>query len=254
MKIIVEKSEFGNAKILQNDTLYTNVKKLGEVVAKKSFFQTPILPQGTMFFQSCRDYAILVLEQPPRLRDIDLFGKRMTVAFPFVEFIFELSFDSYDQKWKIVSLKAFYSKQSIKSFEEELFIPDLSNLHSDCHVCMTGSRISDWSLKDLVENVLKDFWSTKFGIDLIPIEWLTFSKDLNKTVKKESAYWTLMRMKVWEFASQVNPNFYTEFSWQNSGKTINQLLFSWQADYAHDKNRFLNFDDVLDVLFRFQEV
>jgi len=183
-----------------------------------------IWPNNTIFAEEFDGSYIVVMEQPPQVRAMSInhdvlishcngatnfiskrvSGGRLRLALPYVIHILKVTTEGQFQ-----GLYVFYSNKPIKSLDDDLLTPSLSNIHDkSCMMCLGdtqiwhNSKIPGETIADWVRCVIDAFWLQKYTSDLD--QYQKASWDLDRRVSS---------FDKWHESSIKNPNFMIEISW-----------------------------------------
>jgi hypothetical protein len=241
-------------------------KWLGQIYASKKI-TTPLLPNGTRFYLTDNQLEIVVVEDPPKLRTIQILRegfededddqdeqdgeglKSYHLAFPYIIYIYGNCHCSecseYGENYPEFYL--FYRRLPIKSLTDQICKANLPNIEHDGKVCLGTSDILDEisekkTLKDRVERIIQFFWESDFNDELGGLEHPSDDP-------------RLASFKNWALASQKNPLFPLKVNWPNGDLTISRVVSSIKDEFIHDNDdrKIKDFPDLVDLIFRLEE-
>lgn len=152
-----------------------------------------------------QDDEVVVIEQSPRLVTTmwDIGKYYYTLAFPFVIFVVRVVKNQGGFHFKHVFV--YYRKERLYDYSQELYYPNLPNLHSNCLVCL-GARVpSSRSSVETAKNAVQTFWATVFNNDL-PHHFIRAQK-LDERLESVLS---------WEQASKKNWKFILNVPWKQA--------------------------------------
>jgi hypothetical protein len=187
------------------------VEKIKEKQEKESYYSSEILPLQSRFFFRQADISLFVVEQPPQMRNIYYQNERFHLAFPFVIFVAGFRGNNFE------TLNCFYSNQSLKSAESELFLSNMANINEQGYVCL-GSEARDrvnrlnGSFGDKTDLAISSFWQASFNNDLH-----------HRFVSYGIKYKELETYHSWARYSKKNSLFVLNINWDSVGKLLSNI-------------------------------
>lgn len=83
------------------------------------------------------------------------------LSFPKINFIiiYDRTYHSINKyRYSLINFGIAFSDLN----NEELYIPSLYNVDEECNICTSQRDYGAWSLEDLFDQSIKDFWSSEF--------------------------------------------------------------------------------------------
>jgi len=178
---------------------------------RELYFNNFLLPQGTKYFNTFDNEMLLVIEDEPKKRNIQLSNYENTFYCYFEKKFLEIIYTK-DQLWEIInmnsfnlyfpyviyfiiislnscqsssSIKLFYRTEPLSSYSQDLFYNNLPNNGNNDWFCFKTHSITlkPYDLNNLniyIKNVLKQFWSTKFTLEIYTC-YLNYIKNVVST-------------------------------------------------------------------------
>lgn len=214
--------------------------------------RTPVLPEGTRLFARWRHTAVLVIEEPPRVRRIRWSAKTLKsegtytehhLAFPFIVYLvgfYQADFDA---------MRIYYRSAPLTGEGDALHLPNLWNVQAAesplarCRACLRGrpeglSRPVGQQATGLIEF----FWASGFNQD---IEDNCFDRARKRDPR-------IATLEVWEEATGADPLFPLGVPWEPVGLSLGQALDHWRRHGDHAR-RIETAADLADIMYRLRE-
>jgi hypothetical protein len=214
--------------------------------------RTPLLPEGTRLFARWRHTAVLVIEEPPRVRRVRWSAKTLKtdgsytehhLAFPFVIYLVGFHQTDFD------TMRIYYRTAPLAGEGDPLSLPNLWNVQAAesplarCRACLRGRPEGlDHSVGEQAAALIEFFWATGFNQD---IEDNCF--DHTKTRDPRIA-----SLEAWEAATRADPLFPLDVAWEPAGLTLGQALDHWRRHGDHGR-AIENAADLADAMSRVRE-
>jgi len=190
-----------------------------------------VVPRNTRLLKSVGNYRICVVEQEPCVRTLSWSHGRdgggdgtYRLALPYVVFIVYV-----DARGTLGGIHVAFADQPLTSLKSNIYGAALPNLNEDLSVC-TGDMIqkrhnkvssgrqgnrgaanAEWTLCEVVEEVIAGFWGS------------TFNNDLNTNFQKMNGDPRLASPQAWEEASAQDPLFVLGVKWKGRRRLEQQL-------------------------------
>ena len=117
-----------------------------------------VYPEGTRFIYRDGNKTVIVIEQPPQVRTVDLGGQRQHLAFPYVVFVMGFN----NGQWDGICQAAVRTKP-LTSLDDELSVLNLPNI-STFQVCMGGFTTNNkQNMTEQTNAIIGSFWQSQFG-------------------------------------------------------------------------------------------
>lgn len=213
------------------------------------------LPGGTRLVQVKGASTILVIEQPPQVRQIrwshDRMGKggsytSYRLAFPYIVYVFTFYRREFEE------LRIYHRSAPLRAANEPLYLSNLMNVQADlglpscARACLRGrpSGLNDLPLAEQVEGLLTYFWASGFNMD---IEGNCFDRARVLDPRISS-------IEAWQQAGEVNPLFPLEVRWELAAPDLQAEVDRQCALRQNYLNPISSASGVADLLYRLEEM
>ncbi len=214
--------------------------------------RTPVLPEGTRLFARWRHTAVLVIEEPPRVRRVRWSAKTLKsegtytehhLAFPFIVYLVGFYQTDFD------AMRIYFRTAPLASEEDGLHLPNLWNVQAAesplarCRACLRG-RPEGLSrpIGEQAAALIEFFWATGFNQD---IEDNCFDRARRRDPR-------IATLQSWEEATCADPLFPLGVPWEPVGHSPGQALDNWRRHGDHAR-RIETAADLADVMYRLRE-
>jgi len=170
---------------------------------------------GTRLVQVKGVSTILVIEQPPQVRQVRWSNERMgrggsyatyRLAFPYILYAFTFYQGEFE------GLRIYHRTAPLRAPNDSLYLSNLMNVQADlglpscCRACLCGrpSGLTELPLADQVEGLLTYFWTSGFNIDI----------EGNRFDRARLLDPRIARVEAWQQASEADPLFPLEVAWE----------------------------------------
>ncbi len=214
--------------------------------------RTPVLPEGTRLFARWRHTAVLVVEEPPRVRRVRWSAKTLKsegtysehhLAFPFIVYLvgfYQADFDA---------MRIYYRSAPLTGEGDALHLPNLWNVQAAesplarCRACLRG-RPEGLSrpVGEQATGLIEFFWASGFNQD---IEDNCFDRARKRDPR-------IATLQVWEEATGADPLFPLGVAWEPVGLSLGQALDHWRRHGDHAR-RIETATDLADIMYRLRE-
>ncbi len=208
---------------IEGDSVKMVIESVGRVLKLEDFLNgiaqqggiaTPILPTGCKYFRKINNRSILVIEEPPKTRQLVWTGmnedeKKISwrLAFPYVVFVLEFSDLNLTTNYRI-----FYRVAPLVALDDKLFHTNLCNVYLDDRICHGGIRIVGDTIIGKSEGFIKAFWQSTFNIDLD--DHFLHDSTHNKSI---------ISLEAWQASSKEDPFFMLGLKWRDAC-TLEQII------------------------------
>jgi hypothetical protein len=212
------------------------------------------LPGGTRLVQIKGASTILVIEQPPQVRQIRWSNERMgkggayeayRLAFPYTVYVFTFYRGEFED------LRLYYRTAPLRAGNEPVYLSNLMNVQADlglpscARACLRGRPpgLTDLPLAEQSEGLLNYFWASGFNMD---IEGNCFDKARRLDAR-------IATIETWQEASEADPLFPLDVRWELAAPNL-QAEVERQSALRHNYLRPIsNASGVADLLYRLDE-
>jgi hypothetical protein len=214
--------------------------------------RTPVLPEGARLFARWRHTAVLVIEEPPRVRRVRWSAKTLKsegtytehhLAFPFIVYLVGFYQTDFD------AMRIYFRTAPLASEEDGLHIPNLWNVQAAesplarCRACLRG-RPEGLSrpIGEQAAALIEFFWATGFNQD---IEDNCFDRARRRDPR-------IATLQVWEEATRADPLFPLSVPWEPVSLSLGQALDHWRRHGDHARS-IETAAYLADVMYRLRE-
>lgn len=214
--------------------------------------RTPVLPEGTRLFARWRHTAVLVIEEPPRVRRVRWSAKTLKsegsytehhLAFPFIVYLVGFYQTDFD------AMRIYFRTTSLHGEEDALHLSNLWNVQAAesplarCRACLRG-RPEGLSrpVGEQAAGLIEFFWATGFNRD---IEDNCFDRARGRDAR-------IATLEAWEAATRTDPLFPLSVPWEPLGLSLGQALDHWRRHGDHAR-RIETAAELADVMYRLRE-
>jgi len=214
--------------------------------------RTPVLPEGTRLFARWRHTAVLVVEEPPRVRRVRWSAKTLKsegtysehhLAFPFIVYLVGFYQTDFD------AMRIYYRSAPLTGEGDALHLPNLWNVQAAesplarCRACLRG-RPEGLSrpVGEQATGLIEFFWASGFNQD---IEDNCFDRARKRDPR-------IATLQVWEEATGADPLFPLGVAWEPVGLSLGQALDHWRRHGDHAR-RIETATDLADIMYRLRE-
>ncbi len=214
--------------------------------------RTPVLPEGTRLFARWRHTAVLVIEEPPRIRRVRWSAKTLKsegsytehhLAFPYIVYLVGFYQTDFD------AMRIYFRATPLGSEKDALHLPNLWNVQAAesplvrCRACLRG-RPEGLSrpVGEQAAALIEFFWATGFNQD---IEDNCFDRARTRDPR-------IANLVAWEEATRADPLFPLSVPWEPVGLSLGQALDHWRRHGDHAR-RIETAADLADVMYRLRE-
>lgn len=177
------------------------------LIGEKSYvgLEQLAMPTGTRFFQCKGKMLLFVIEQPPMKRTIQTIAatgspvERYKLSFPFVVFFVVLRNRKFD------NLYVLFRTKPLRTMNDALLCPALSNIFDDFHVCFSGPATAEHPV-DTAETTLEKFWGGRFNLFHV------------------NSYFGQITLEEWEKRSQEDSLFGLSYQWRAANQTVASIM------------------------------
>jgi hypothetical protein len=214
--------------------------------------RTPLLPEGTRLFARWRHTAVLVIEEPPRVRRLRWSAKTLKsdggytehhLAFPFVVYLVGFYQTDFD------AMRIYFRTAPLAGEGDALYLPNLWNVQAAesplarCRACLRGRPEGlGRPVGEQAAALIEFFWATGFNQD---IEDNCFDRAKRRDPR-------IARLEAWEAATRADPLFPLSVPWEPIGLTLGQALDHWRRHGDHGRT-IERAADLADVMYRLRE-
>lgn len=212
------------------------------------------LPGGTRLVQVKGASTILVIEQPPQVRQIRWSNERMgmggsytsyRLAFPYMVYVFTFYRGEFEE------LRIYYRVAPLRSAHDSVFLSNLMNVQADpglpscARACLRGrpSGLSELPLAEQVEGLLTYFWASGFNMD---IEGNCFERARALDPR-------ICSTEAWQQASEADPLFPLGVAWELAAPDLQGEVERQCALRQNYLNPISSASGVADLLYRLEE-
>jgi hypothetical protein len=215
--------------------------------------RTPLLPEGTRLFARWRHTAVLVIEEPPRVRRLRWSAKTLKsegsytehhLAFPFVIYLVGFRQTDFD------AMRIYFRTAPLTGEGDALYLPNLWNVQAAesplarCRACLRGRPEGlNRSVGEQAVTLIEFFWATGFNQDI--------EDDCFDRAKKRDP--RIATLEAWEAATRADPLFPLSVPWEPVGLTLGQALDHWRRHGDHGRT-IESAADLADVMYRLREI
>jgi hypothetical protein len=220
----------------------------------QAIVETPILPNGTRFYQKIGKDEIVVVEQSPQVRTINVqsYGK-FTVSLPYVVYFFYL----YEGEIPNYQSRMFFRNAPIESLADKLYhsnVTHVNNRKSDGigHICTSEDVGPTGNLSEKIIAKMNGFWDSNFrgfessykGNNLTD----SYHKSRNLDPKISS-------LEAWQAASALDPLFVLGIPWMDTGRTVSEMLYDIKDRNKNESrtNIIQDTGQLADLMYRLKE-
>ncbi len=213
------------------------------------------LPGGTRLAQVRGASTILVIEQPPQVRQVRWSTERMgrggsyssyRLAFPYMIYVFTFYRGEFEE------LRLYHRTAPLRSAHDAVFLTNLMNVQADLglpscsRACLRGrpSGLTELPLAEQVEGLLTYFWASGFNVD---IEGNCFERARLLDPRISS-------VEAWQQASEADPLFPLEIAWDLAAPDLQAEVDRQCALRQNYLNPISNASGVADLLYRLEEI
>jgi hypothetical protein len=211
----------------------------------------PLLPAGTRWFCQKKDLLLLVVEEPPQCRSLQVSeGKKgereeyhsYRLAFPYIIYLLTFYRGDFEE------MKIFYRPSPLTSPEDPLYHTNLPNVrgkpghHGSQRVCLRyqPEMLEGVPLSQAVPALIEFFWSSGFNRD---IEQSAFLWATGRDPRVAS-------FEAWEEATLRDPLFPLEVDWEESGRTLPSLWAEALRVHGETESEVTDAEELVDILYR----
>ncbi len=214
--------------------------------------RTPLLPGGTRLFARWRHTAVLVIEEPPRVRHLRWSPKTLKsegeyteyrLAFPFVLYLVGFHQGDFEE------MRIYFRAAPLAGEADPLCFPNLWNVQAAesplarCRACLRGRPEGlERAVGEQAEDLIEYFWGTGFNLD---IEDNCFDRAHGRDPR-------IATLEAWEAATRADPLFPLSVPWEPVGLSLGQALDHWRRHGDHGR-RIEKAADVADMMYRLRE-
>lgn len=214
--------------------------------------RTPILPAGTRLYVRWRHAAVLVMEEPPRVRCLRWSAKTLKgegeysehcLAFPFVVYLLGFHQDQFEE------MRVYFRPAPLLREADLLYFSNLWNVQAAesplarCRACLRGRpEIRERPMAEQAASLVEFFWTAGFNRD---IEENCFDRARGRDPRIGS-------LEAWEAATLADPLFPLSLAWEPVGLSLGEALDHWRRHGDHAR-RVETAADVADVMYRLHE-
>ncbi len=176
------------------------------------------LPMGTRFHFKRGNASVFVVEQSPMKRTIRIMAdngspaKPYEVSFPCVVFFIVMRGKKFD------SLYILFSRESLRSADDKLLCPAMSNIDRSFKVCFTGPG-SAANLAETAERALENFWGSSFVLT----HWANYIDQIS--------------FEKWQEASKRDALFGLSYNWRPAQQTVSSMVEFIMKELAVEERR-----------------
>jgi len=139
-----------------------------------------LYPRGCRFCFQKGNNTIVVIEQDPQVRTLSFMAgmqdddqdldrssphsERASLSLPYGVFVFRFNSDTF------LDVRYYWRTAPLKNLADTVHCCVLPNIHVGGRVCL-GDVISGQTISDICENVIGQFWSSQFNMDLADEWW-----------------------------------------------------------------------------------
>ncbi len=215
--------------------------------------RTPLLPEGTRLYARWRHTAVLVIQEPPRIRRLRWSAKTLktegeyaefSLAFPFVVYLVGFHQTDFEE------MRIYFRTAPLTGEGDPLFFSNLWNVQAAesplarCRACLRGRPEGlERSVGEQTAGLIEYFWTTGFNRD---IEDNCFDRARVRDPR-------IAALEAWEAATRADPLFPLGVPWEPVGLTLGQALDHWRRHGDHGR-RIETAADMADVMYRLREV
>ncbi len=213
---------------------------------------TPMLPEGTRLFARWRHTAVLVIQEPPRVRRLRWSAKTLksegdytehSLAFPFVVYLVGFHQTDFEE------MRIYFRTAPLTGEADALSFPNLWNVQAAesplarCRACLRGRPEGlERSVGEQAASLIEYFWATGFNRD---IEDNCFDRAKGRDPRIAS-------LAAWETATRADPLFPLNVTWEPVGLSLGAALDHWRRHGDHGR-KIENVAEVADVMYRLRE-
>lgn len=229
----------------------TRVHSLLRYLARLMPPSLPLLPAGTRWLCQKKDLLLLVVEEPPQCRSLQVSeGKKgeqeeyhsYRLAFPYIVYLLTFYRGDFEE------MKIFYRPSPLTSPEDTLYHTNLPNVrgkpghHGSQRVCLRYSpeMLEGMPLGQAVPALIEFFWSSGFNRD---IEQSAFLWATGRDPRVAS-------FEAWEEASIRDPLFPLEVDWEESGRNLPSLWAEALRVHGETESEVTDAEELVDILYR----
>jgi hypothetical protein len=212
------------------------------------------LPLGTRLARVRGASTVLVIEQPPQVRQIRWSNARMgaggsyasyRLAFPYLIYIFTFYRGEFED------LRLYHRTAPLRAANDPVFLSNLMNVQADpgllscARACLRGRPLglAEMPLADQVEGLLTYFWTSGFNMD---IEGNCFERARLLDPR-------ICSMEAWQQASEAEPLFPLEIPWELGAPDLQAEVDRQCALRQNYLNPIESASGVADLLYRLEE-
>jgi len=213
------------------------------------------LPGGTRLVQVRGASTVLVIEQPPQVRQVRWTDERMglggsytsyRLAFPYLIYVFTFYRGEFEE------LRLYHRTAPLRSPHDPVYFSNLMNVQADlglpscARACLRGRPLglADLPLAEQVEGLLTYFWNSGFNRD---IEGNCFerARPLDRRI------WSV---EAWQQASEEDPLFPLVVPWELAAPDLQGEVDRQCALRQNYLRPITNATGVADLLYRLDEI
>lgn len=214
--------------------------------------RTPLLPEGTRLFARWRHTAVLVIEEPPRVRRLRWSPKTLKsegsytehqLAFPFIVYLVGFYQTDFD------AMRIYFRNAPLTGEGDALQLPNLWNVQAAesplarCRACLRGRPEGlNRPVGEQAAGLIEFFWATGFNQD---IQDNCFDRATGRDPR-------IATLEAWEAATKADPLFPLGVSWEPAGLSLGQALDHWRRHGDHGRT-IESAADLADVMYRLRE-
>ena len=214
--------------------------------------RTPMLPEGTRLYARWRHTAVLVMEEPPRVRRLRWSAKTLksegkytehSLAFPFVVYLVGFHQTDFEE------MRIYFRPAPLGGESDPLYFSNLWNVQAAesplarCRACLRGRPEGlDQPVGEQVVSLIEYFWATGFNRD---IEDNCFDRAKRRDPR-------IATLEAWETATKADPLFPLSLAWEPVGLCLGEALDHWRRHGDHGR-KIESAADVADVMYRLRE-
>ncbi len=243
----------------------------------KKIVQMPLLPRGTKLYVKNRDKEIIVVEQPPQvrtllwssqnrsgtLRDSGDSAQRVTVALPYVIFVFGVLKNELVARYDELP-RCFYRTAPLQSLDDTLYHTNLQNVYYPTH-WLCAPRIATHQNDNLTIKITKwidSVWNSVFTDDMRggpDIENSAIADDDYHLACDRVNDTRIASLDEWIEATREDPLFILDVPWEQSRYTVrsiveNALYMRLGEDHVAQIENITSTSLLIDIIYQLQEI
>ncbi len=215
--------------------------------------RTPMLPEGARLFARWRHTAVLVIQEPPRVRRLRWSAKTLksegdytehSLAFPFIVYLVGFHQTDFEE------MRIYFRTAPLAGESDALYFPNLWNVQAAesplarCRACLRGRpEGQERSVGDQAASLIEYFWATGFNRD---IEDNCFDRAKGRDPR-------IATLDAWEAATRSDPLFPLTVEWEPVGLSLGAALDHWRRHGDHGL-KIETAAELADVMYRLREV